>query len=398
MHYSMLVVLPREQWMFCENPDLEWDRVIHTMLETMFEPYREKYTEGKDPTDARVKFTPCVDSNLSYRLYGTGECNEEEPFSWEIPFVDAFAAWERSARAGAAPREYTLCQALIQSKYPSFPVEKMTAWDFIACRNDYDWYEPCEEYPEGAWGHWSNPEGYWDWWVIGGRYSMQLPTKPNAVFTSETRSVALRRDVDHCAIVERCVGWQSQCLDGMKPHTLNSPYHVPDTFDDTLNTLGIPAVNQARWDRAKELHQLRESLSVLRMLLSHVQNYADAHEVTIDELDAQAFPSLTAFRSHVEKVRHLIDGEMDARYKKVALLLEEYRKPFPDLYYTKPTLEDLARVEHTWYYDFSSYGVLDSEGWHTWEGCEPREKRTALLSALLEGDPYDLLVLVDFHT
>lgn len=397
MHYSMLVVLPREQWMFCENPDLEWDRVVNTMLENMFEPYREKYVEGKDPTDERVKFTPCVESNLSYRLYGTGESNEGESFSWEIPFVDAFAAWERAARAGAPPREYTLCQKLIKSTHPDFPVKDMTAWDFIACRNDYDWCEPCEEHPEGAWGYWSNPEGHWDWWVIGGRYANQLPTKPNAVFTSETSSVALRRDVDHNAIVERCQGWMSQSLDGMEPHHENSSYHVPATFDDTLATLGIPAVNQARWNRAKELHQLRDSMSVLRSLLPHVQKYAEAHEVTIDELDAQVFPSLDAFHSHVEKIRHLIDGEMDAEYKKLALLVEEDRRPFPTLYYTKPTLDDLDCEEHTWYYDFASYGLVDSEGWHTWED-DQREKRAAVLTALLEGDPYDLLVLVDFHT
>jgi hypothetical protein len=219
---------------------------------------------------------------------------------------------------------------------------------------------------DGRYGYMMNPNGKWDWWVIGGRWCGQLIRKERGV-----------ADVGEPSLITQLSGQET---------TLG---------DRQCDIVRVEDYDYEEADRATE---------------SKIDNFINGYELSKTGNNDSLFEphgTLMALGLRVctqpRRIKLNENGEevLDSAGKTVFEAAEFYDAPF--------TPDDL-RTKYRWYWEPRTYAVLNENGWHAagemgWFGCssDTPESKAAFCRSYRQrfiegGNPKDVLVMVDCHT
>jgi hypothetical protein len=246
---------------------------------------------------------------------------------------------------------------------------------------EYHGYKKDEE--TGKYGYWENPNRKWDWYQVGGRWSGLLRIKELVTPIRGEKSWMIRKeggkDDPHtadAALVEDIdfEGMNSEAT--VKAEEFYQKY----LRSKEIEAGRIPKEGDDVWVE-HDVHSVLYSLGI-RTCVKH-------REAMVDEKGQPIMEEVPNFNE---------PGKTETKQK--------WSEPkFEDVAFT---LEDL-KSKYVWYWEFSTYSVLDDSGWHEkgqmgWWGCssdsaEDREKWGQSFTKRFIDDesPDTLIVVVDCH-
>jgi len=258
------------------------------------------------------------------------------------------------------------------------------------------------KHPEtGRFGYWHNPNSKWDWYTIGGRYAGWFPVKkdytplvlrsarpkPNASESFE-RSVAaaFARAGEEGAEKGRIIGDVQQGEDGM-------PY-VDVLFARDVDATELDAVMRQRAHDFVEEYRAAASGKAFPPFEGPRDRALALGLLTVVKGPHEAQPGETvrAWKDDPHVVS--MGGE---------------RSSWHDVYQPIPDVDAFVQTYASVFHPLKPYAVLDAQGWRDpgqmrWFGCADHNPESYLAFAnafvgtfLGQGDPSDLLVLVDCH-
>lgn len=390
-HYTVLTLVSPELLARFKEENSSEEGAVKAAVDHLLRPYQEY--DGQDHLFPYLKFESAVDEVEEEVNRIIDEVDDLPNFVGKTMGEYYLDIWEKD-RGGT-------WDELVAAGYPPSRKEDVTPHDIIAVC-----YFGCKCVQDGGkvkYGHYHNPNGNWDWYQIGGRWTGSLPVKRRGQGTRGTHSrfTEAPKDpklVDMCRIRELD-------FDHMEENTRQRIEDFWPQYQSYLETGGDPlyGVHYALMDMGIEWTNKEDFLAVK----VHNRKIEDAKKglrflsMSDKEIDALG---------HFEKgdYRRFLKG-YDGDEEALKALATRSKMELPRCVYGRVLTKEDLETEYRWYFEWSTYAVLDEEGWHAkgemgWWGmssdnAEDRENwsKSFFDRFIRSRDPDTYLVVVDCH-
>lgn len=203
-HFSVAVAVPANRMSDAEMTD---SSILEAILDQIMEPFNENtdihdYMEFEDLTEEMKEAYDKKTVDMVQFPDGHRCTVMDSEFYLRFKKIDDGRIVEfldKGRKVSAVTKESA---ALIY--LPEQPFK-----DFCSFERYCEEYEDLAQEEDGRWGRWSNPNAYWDWWTIGGRFSGLLMAKE----TSETALFIPREQVSQFVPPTLCNGVKMRDFD-----------------------------------------------------------------------------------------------------------------------------------------------------------------------------------------
>ena len=203
-HFSVAVAVPANRMSDAEMTD---SSILEAILDQIMEPFNEstdfhEYMEFEDLTEEMKEAYDKKTVDMVQFPDGHRCTVMDSEFYLRFQKIDDGRIAEfldKGRKVSAVTKESA---ALIY--LPEQPFK-----DFCSFERYCEEYEDLAQEEDGRWGRWSNPNAYWDWWTIGGRFSGLLMAKE----TSETALFIPREQVSQFVPPTLCNGVKMRDFD-----------------------------------------------------------------------------------------------------------------------------------------------------------------------------------------
>jgi len=370
---------------------------VHEAIDDLLLPYQEydgqdhlkKYLEFEDLTedvqedvDSVIEEGGYMDTNPGYVGKTYGELY--------------MSLWEK--------REEELKEEVLHHGYPEDQLDAITAHDLVAMCYAGNRYREVEG--EKKYGYYHNPQGNWDWYLLGGRWRCSLPIKEGCTsgFTGRPGTMTPppedKNRVDCARICDLDMDvFEVQTQEGIdtfweKYQTYMETGEESQSFygvHHTLMQMGIEFVNAE--EHAAALQHNRDVKKASRNL-----EYLHMSEEEVEGLGIFEVGNRESFLRQFEGDEEALSEE--ANQDLVDVPTKEYGR-----HLSKKELE----TDFRWYFEWSTYAALDDNGWHVkgemgWWGMssdntEDRQNwsKSFFDKFIRSNDPQSFVAVVDCH-
>lgn len=326
------------------------DRAVESIVSEMLEPYNEQ--------------------SADYREFKDTEDENFEEYNNKIFESNGYLEEKHPEKIGKKPCEI---------------------WDTF---EEYmsDWCGEKRDEFHNRYGYWHNPNGHWDWFQIGGRWRGKLPVHT----TAEVQGLGEKSWTNK----------EEPDVDGSVDYA-----YLKDIDFNLLNVRQQENINSfwLSWERYQNLEQIIKEDADKETRIEYARLNWDIH----DTLCSLGLRRCVKDREPVFDENGQPVMECDSFETTMASSLNRQPRKFQK--YTEPvfetdsfTLEDL-RTKYAWYWEFSTFAVVDRFGWQAkgkmgWFGISSASddenqqwKRSFYESHLKDESPDSLVVIVDCH-